>query len=709
MFCRYKLQPGTGILKIKVYRCKRESLNTKPFWNRYVMIRLKSKISWCAFFLFILANGYGQVNWQVTELVPGGRFDAVADLGNGTVIMGSRSPDPGHIFRSTDYGVSWAKLDASTREENTMHNNGILCMAGGRGDDAYLITTNAQIWRSEDRGLNWKKINLLKDSKDKYVYPYGLCVTPLGTILATTDRSIYRSTDRGLSFERIGPISDSNIYRLQLISDGIIVNGWDGTLYRSVDDGRTWQSYVKADTSPLFATEYLGSYKILQGAQSGNIYAVSEGSRGGNSKKLAGLKGAADDFVYLGYHTVIYSTYTEGNHIYISYDDGNNWQDIGPIPTGVKEDWLDHEIKLDKEDSVIVIGGTHFGFVARAAFSRDALSWKSNPPSANKIIKKKKLKKAVVGMLTDHFELNEPEDILLDGNYAYVPCRAGHSLAVIDISDPQKPGLAESFRDEELREAMGVDKFGPYIFLTSMGNERCLVLNAEDPANLKKIYSFPVGGADQFPKTLRKVSYVNGYLYFTHDGEGALYIADAHNPEKPEIISKLQMGNGAFAVKVVDDIAYIGGCVGSSSVKVVDVSDKRNPVLLHTLKDAPKYDCVCEFDVSGNRLYAIGNGSNSFIEFDISDPGRIREINRLESGLINRPNRFVKAGKKVYIVNHDNHSVVVLGLNGDKIKLLKANSSWLFQKGYGINYRNGLLYVVGRDAMNFVILNPDRL
>lgn len=350
----------------------------------------------CFFLLLFFGNGYGQIPWQITELVPGGRFDAVADLGNGVVVIGSRKPDAGKIFRSTDYGITWTKVNVNTREENTILDNGILCLARGIGDDVYLITTTAQIWRSEDKGLTWKKINLLKESKDKYLFPYGLYVTPLGTILATADRCIYRSTDRGLNFERIGPVSDTNIYRLQQVGDGVVVNGWAGSLYKSVDDGKTWQFLVKADKGALFATEYLGSHKILQGSEPGNIYLIQE-KKNGLSNRLATLKGAADDFVYMGYHTVIYSTYTEGNHVYISYDDGKNWLDTGPMPTGVKDDWLDHEIKLDRKDSVIVIGGTHFGFVARAAFARDELLKKSNLSPANRAINSRKLKKTVMG------------------------------------------------------------------------------------------------------------------------------------------------------------------------------------------------------------------------------------------------------------------------------------------------------------------------
>lgn len=661
----------------------------------------------CCIIILTAIPAYSQVNWKVEELVEEGRFDAIADLGDGVVIVASRRPNPGIIFRSINYGITWEKLGTITRQEDAQGENEVLCLMGGPGDLAYMLTSSAQFWRSSDKGVTWEKTAQLGIKPEKWPYSYSINVTPQGTVLATNGSSIYRSTDDGLNFEKIGPISNENIYRLNQVGDGVIVNGWAGTVYKSVDDGQTWQYWAKMDSTPLYATEYMGRTVILQASESGSIY-KTEQNYPEKTKEVAKFKDAADDFVYLGFQSAIYSTYTGDRNNYISYDEGENWEDIGPIPTGAEGDWLDHVIRLNRPDSVIAIGGTNKGYIARAAFSNEDLYNRSNPDRDQELIDKESLEEATVGMLTDYFDLNEPEDILFDGDYAYVPNRVGHNLAVIDISNPKEPKIVESFRDEELQEAMGVAQNGRYLYVTSMVNQKCLVIDAKDPENLKKVYSFSVGGVNKFQRRLRKVVYDDGYLYFSHDGEGALYIADARNPAKPEIISSLQMGNGAFAIKIKGDIAYVGGCVGSNALKVIDISDKRNPELIQSIEDSLKYNCICDFEITGDVLHAISYGSNAYIQFDISNPKQIKEIAYFQSEKLKGPNRFVLMNGKIYMINSINDSVAELNIEGE-ISISRINSSRIFQKAYGLNHKDGLLYITSRDAMNFVILDPVKL
>src|SRR5690606_5702668 len=263
----------------------------------------------CLVLLLISTLSYSQINWRVEELVENGRFDAIADLGDGVVVVGSRLPNPGIIFRSTDYGLNWEKIGTNTHRKDANGENGILCLMGGPGDYAYLLTSDSQFWRSTDKGLTWEKITQFGSKPGEWPYSYSICVTPLGTVLATTGSSIYRSTDNGLNFEKIGPISNKNIYRLTLVGNGVIVNGWAGTVYKSMDDGQTWQYFVKMDSMPLYATEYMGRTVILQGSESGSVYKTIQ-DLPEKTKEVAKFKDAADDFVYLGSQSAIYSTYT---------------------------------------------------------------------------------------------------------------------------------------------------------------------------------------------------------------------------------------------------------------------------------------------------------------------------------------------------------------------------------------------------------------
>lgn len=686
------------------------------------MIQLKSIkyfVLLITFSCWIINLVNAQVKWQTQNLVNGGRIDALADLGGGVVILGTRGANPGIILRSTDFGITWKKTKVLDEPADAYHNNEILGLMGDNEGNAYLITSNAQFWRSMDKGVTWERTAHFIEETDRFAYSYSICVTAQGTVLVTTGKYVFRSTDKGTHFEKIGPITDHYLYRLQLVGHHIFTNGWGGTLYKSQDDGKTWQFFAKLGPESdltskdimksqpfLTAIDYMGADHVLQGTMAGENYIINPFLP--ERLRKSTIEGSLDDYVCLGYNAVIATTFTKQKDNYISYDGGLNWENIGKVPTGIEGDWLDHIIKIDKPDSVIAVGGTNKGFVVRTAFSRKELFHRL----ASKEDKPKnipgKTSNPVVGVLTDYFDLNEPEDILIDGNYAYIPCRIGNNLAVVDITDATKPVLASSFRDKELQDAMGVAKNGSYIYLTSMSNERCLVVDASNPKKLKKLYSFRVGGANQYPNTLRKVIYEDGYLYFTHDGEGTLYIADARNPVRPEVISKVKVGKGAFAVALKGNRAYIGGCIGSSSLEVVDITDRSSPKLLEALESPEKYGCISSFVLEGNTLHAVGWYSKSYMQFDISNPNQIKEKAFFQSPLVNMPNRMTMLDGDIFTVNSTGNSVTRLNIkHGISVSGLYSHA--LLQKAYGINCKNHLIYAVSRDAKSLVIIDPKKM
>lgn len=655
-----------------------------------------------------------EIPWRVTEIIPGGRIDAIAYAENNVVIAGTRSPNPGWIFYSTDNGLSWQKGQQLPSSEKRM---GVTCIAAAKNGLIFAINESSELYRSKDYGRNWDRMGKVSQSprNGNWALSYGLCITKQGTLLISdtdsTGGSVYRSTDHGKTFTRIPAVSTKGLYRFDMVRNGIIVNGWAGCTYKSEDDGQTWQLWNRMDTTTaLYATEYLRPETIVQASELGNIY-ESHQDNSTRMTKLAnpGNGAAADDFVYLGFNTLIYTTYTKDRHVHISYDKGKHWVDAGPVPTNSEGDWLDHVISMEQEDSVIAIGGTRKGFIVRAAFANGDLYAKTF--DREKFVYQNSLKKdfdqGLVGALYSPKELDEPEDVLVDGNYAYVPCRGSNNLAVIDISNPAKPRLASSFRDPELLDAMGVSKHGKYVYIASFSNHKCIVVDASDPSNLKKIFSFTVGSDGSTIDRLRKVVYHEGYLYLTHSNEGRLYIADAKNPANPKLISSIATGDGAFAVFIEGNYAYVGGCFPGSSVKVIDVKNKKQPKLITTLADTVRYKCTCSFQTENNKLVSIAYSSNSLAVFDLKNPAKPVEAGLIQSDQIYGPNRLSLIGKKAYIINSVNDCLAQIDISIPSKPVLDfVAPSWKLKKVYGMTAAHGLLYMAGRDSRYFLIVDP---
>ncbi|TXI10250.1 MAG: DUF2341 domain-containing protein [Polynucleobacter sp.] len=315
---------------------------------------------------------------------------------------------------------------------------------------------------------------------------------------------------------------------------------------------------------------------------------------------------------------------------------------------------------------------------------------------------------SIVGSVVSNTALDEPEDVLIDGNYAYIPTRSGAKLTVYDISNPASPTFVSSFTDSDLTEGMGVAKNGNTIYLTSWHNHKLLILNATDPANITKISSITIGttegGGD--PDELRKVFYLDGYAYVTHSEDQKLYIVDVSNSASPSITGSVATGDGAFAVFVKGNYAYVGGCFIGSSLKVIDVSNKAAPSVVKTLSSG-NYSCTAGFANSGNNLYAVYYTSNTFVTFNISDPVNTSQIGILSSASLNAPNRLDVSGNTAYVASSGGDAIVQVNITDPTNPTLGTiKSDALLDKVYGVKYSGGKVFAVGRDANSLVVFDP---
>lgn len=304
------------------------------------------------------------LTFETVPVVPRSRIDAIASLGNGVVVAGTRGSQPGHIHRSDDTGATWRHVGQITGSDD------ITCLASGGNGIGYLLTgRRVHVWKTTDSGETWGDLGRISTaSNPRYANAYGMIVTSGGTVLVadadSTGGHIHRSTDGGKTWHDVGRISARALYRLQEVGDGILANGWAGHIYKSVDDGATWTDMGKLIDSDLYAIEYVGNNTALIGTKSGNIFLSRDNGRTWIDQGIVGP--SADDFAWLGGGHVLYSTYTGGRQLYLSQDSGVTWRQLGKVGTGQEDDWLDHVIAIHDDDVRVVVGGTNKGFIIRA-------------------------------------------------------------------------------------------------------------------------------------------------------------------------------------------------------------------------------------------------------------------------------------------------------------------------------------------------------
>lgn len=666
----------------------------------------------------LIQSYFGQ--WSVTQLAPGGRIDAIRQLDKEAVVCATRGPHKGKLFISEDKGITWTFLAQPVTVD-------ITCIAEtGRRNEFYILTGTAEVWGTMDGGKTWKLLKtLLAKNKNtqNYAAAYAIMYTNQGTLLVTDTDSdgghIYRSVDKGQTWQDRGAVSHKPLYRLERTGNGIIVNGWQGAVYKSIDDGHTWNTMQQLTDTALFATEYLGMSVVLQADQSGKVYRSP--NLGYEWDSVAHLNGAADDFVNIGYGAAYYSTYTEKREVYVTIDYGKSWTSIGKVPT-VENDWLDHGVRLETADSIITLSGTHKGFMLRTAFHKNGLAtkldeWNNKQTTISSLNRTILPDEAMVGKLVDVASLNEPEDIVVHNGFAYLPCRDGNNVAIIDIKNPAAPVMAYSLQDSDILDAFSVAVEKEFLYVLSMTNAVVSVYQISNPYKPKKIAAIKVGGEGSYLPwyrsnytRLRKIIVQDCYAYVTHSSESKVYILDVKRPSVPAIISSFHTGDGAFAALVKQNTLYLAGYGPGSSLITVDISDKKNPVITDRTYDPVTLKGTCALAIKGKHLFVTAYNADKVWSFDITDPLHPKVVQSIGDTNMRGPGRIAFYKDKAYVLNSVNNSVAVVNTDKDgKMNTETYLQHPLLKRVYGIAIIDNWLMLAGREAKSFMIIDLNKL
>lgn len=205
-------------------------------------------------------------------------------------------------------------------------------------DDPYTSVFSAppkeaEVYRSDDAGATWKKVSVmdLKGLYNTYGYYFGqITVSPINSDkVYIMGVPIWKSIDGGKTFQSINGDnvhSDHHSLWADPNKDGHIINGNDGGLNISYDDGKTW---FKANT-PAVAQFYSINYDLEKPY---NVYG-----------------GLQDNGVWMGpsNYKFDYGWYDDGSYPYKRVGGGDGMQ-----------------VVVDTRDNNLIYSGSQYGFYNR--------------------------------------------------------------------------------------------------------------------------------------------------------------------------------------------------------------------------------------------------------------------------------------------------------------------------------------------------------
>ena len=189
-----------------------------------------------------------------------------------TLVDGS---DEGGLFRSTDGGETWERLEAGL-PTGVLGRIGVSASPARRGRLWTIITAadgRGGIFRSEDHGDTWKKVSDEPELLTRGWYYSHIQADPAdpNTVWGSNVR-FFRSVDAGATWERVGtPHGDNHDLWINPEQPHIMVQANDGGANVSVDGGQSWSTQNNQPTAEFYRVTVDNQFPYrIYGAQQDN-------------------------------------------------------------------------------------------------------------------------------------------------------------------------------------------------------------------------------------------------------------------------------------------------------------------------------------------------------------------------------------------------------------------------------------------------------
>ncbi|MBR9977136.1 MAG: T9SS type A sorting domain-containing protein [Bacteroidetes bacterium] len=230
----------------------------------------------------------------------------------------------GGLYRSTDDGDTWMKISSETgshaRNDLASSSTGELSCAHGAGVQTSKDNGDTWPWRNE--GLNAASIR-------------GFVENGSGVLFCNVAWSgVHRSSDHGLSWTRVWNTDLPPWIRvLRIDSDDALFAASDEYLYRSSDDGTTWQHLNAQHRFQNCTDVLLIPPQALLTAENGRCSYSSDGgahwelrSQGLPRSRMTALLRLPDGMILAA---------LSDSGLYRSNNDGLTWEKFGDFPSGI--------------------------------------------------------------------------------------------------------------------------------------------------------------------------------------------------------------------------------------------------------------------------------------------------------------------------------------------------------------------------------------
>ncbi|MFW9991689.1 MAG: hypothetical protein ACFFD4_06490 [Candidatus Odinarchaeota archaeon] len=214
-----------------------------------------------------------------------------------------------------------------------------------------------------------------------------------------------------------------------------------------------------------------------------------------------------------------------------------------------------------------------------------------------------------------------PEDIFIDGNYAYV-ADFTDGLIVVNVTDPSNPVNVSSYATAGNANGVHVDGNIAYVADFAGGLQIVNITNPLNPVNISA-YATSASAYDV---------YVEGNYAYVAGFTGGLQVVNITNPAEPTLAASVSISGWAFSVFVSGDYAYVAAYGGG--LQVVNITDLSAPDPVGSCA-TPDYAwevfiegdyayVACQF--SGLQVINITNPSNPTPVILVDTPGAARGV-----------------------------------------------------------------------------------